>query len=695
MVPYTVYCYQRGLGYWRDNDPGSFMDFRIYIRSGWINMEVAAIVVGFLFLYLVPFPFLLAPVSFALWFMSMDIAPLFRDFNELNAFDIRRKISIVFGIGLIILGRFMEWKMGSDPDFGFWLYLFGLITFWFPLVFHPVTNDVLAQTVFFLINVSLVLVGSQLDRVTFHLFGAVGVALTASSYFQRDRIETSFILWLLKALAAVALFSNGIKTGGTMEILNGVVCFVIFNIEGLMFVQKGEQYNILILLTNLGFVSCGSTFNQPMDLWLFQLPSSSIVMSFMSLSVCLYHVKILQYYQNRFNLNGKDVRFLTYRLFVNVLITFVLLFFKQYWWAWCGVVGIPVIAMLTQPYGRQDGATVVTMLSQFTILLGSIAIAMFINSNIFYLISCLCMYATIIVYTMTTNYDYRSNVACGLSVFLIILAIPMQSKFMIVIGGFYIFGYLSHLAYNTFKKSLIFPLVLVGLGLGLIFIGVVYQRYEDALYNFSTSLIPVHHFQSFNRFIFSIDWYSMYIKNARFSTILQNPFIWLMWSGPMIHSLSVESIPYASWFCGVAIGVVLLTMSYMKAITDHCPNLTGKVKVCLLFCCCLFVIVCLLMHSIVTGGMLLLCALINNDSNHSNRTIVLRSIIVLLQISRLSLGLDRDAGSGIIIELEGTKPVQLSQPHYVSLNLNGDLFWKKMSQQFGAIPVKVLRSVVS
>ena len=589
MIPYTVYCYQRAIGYWNGNDPGSFMDFRIYVRSGWINMEIAAISVGFLFLFLTPFPFLLAPVSFALWFLSMDIAPLFRDFNSSNAYNIRRNVSIVFGIGLIILGRFMEWELGSDPDFGFWLYLFGLITFWFSLVLHPVTNDIMAQTVFFLINVSLVLVGSQLDRVTFHIFGTVGVALTVASYFQRDRIRTSFILWLLKALAAIALFSNAIKTEGTIEIINGVVCFIIFNIEGLMFIHRGELYNLLILVMNLGFVSCTDAFNRPLNLWFFQLPNASIVMSFVSLSVCLYHVKILHYYQNRFNLSGKDVNFLTYRCIVSMFITLVFIFFRQYWWAWCGVIGIPVIAMLTQPYNRQDGATVITMISQFILLLISISIAVFIDSNIFYLVSNMCMCATVMIYTVKD--DYRSTVTCCFSILLIFFAIPLQSKFMIAIGGIYIFSYLSHLAYTAFKNSFMFPLVLVGLGLTLICIGVVYQGYEEILYTFSTSVIPVHYLHSFHQYIFSIDWYSMYIKNARFSNILQNPFIWIMWPGPMVHSLSIEPVQYAGWLCGIAIGLIMIAMSYLKTISEYCPDLTGRVMVnCLIVC--LFVLQC-------------------------------------------------------------------------------------------------------
>ena len=579
MVPYTVYCYQRALGVWKDEDPGSFVDFRIYVRSGWVHMELAAIAVGFLYLCLAPFPFLLAPISFAFWFLSMDAAPLLKALSDADAYKFRRYVSIGFGIGLMALGRVLEWALGSDPDFGFWLYLFGLIAFWFPLVLHPPSDDIMAHSVFFLINLCLVLIGSQLDRVTFHLFGTVGVFLMVTTYFKKDRIQTTFVLWMLKALATVSLLSNAVRRDGNIEILNAIACFAAFNVEGLVYIQNGELYYLFILLTNFGFVSVLPSFDRPLNLWLLELPSASMVLSLVCLSVCLYHIKVLHYYRNRFNLNGKDAAFLTYRLLTSTAITLALLFVGQHWWAWVGALGIPLIAMLTQPFGRTSEPTRLTMSTQFLVLLYSIALAVFIDSNLFYLVSCLCMAATVMVFNNSGGDEKMSYFACMLSALLIVLAIPLQSKFMIAIGGIYIFSFLSRLAYTAFKNSFKFPLALVGLGMVLICTGVVYQAYEDLLYAVSIKVIPVDWFNSLNQFVFSIDWYSLYIKDARFSDIFRNPFIWLMWPGPMVHALAKESLPFGSVICGIAIVLIMLSMSYLKTITSYCPDLTGKVKV--------------------------------------------------------------------------------------------------------------------
>ena len=541
-------------------------------------MEVATVVIGFLYLCVVPFPFLLAPVSFALWFLSMDIAPMIPNFSERNAYEVRRNISLVFGFCLLLLGGVMEWLLGSDPDFGFWLYLFGLITFWFALLFYPDNDDSLAISLFLLINICLVLVGSHLDRATFHLFGTVGVALSVHSFlFRRDRFEPNFVLWILKALAAISLLANAIKTGGSIEVFNAAVCFVAFNLEGLVYVNRGEGLVWLILLTNLGFVSVLPTFDRPLNFWFFELPSAQLPMSLGSLSICLFHINILGYYRNRFELNLRDIYFLSYRVVVNVLITVVFLFLDQYWWSWVGVVGIPLIALLTQPSHPRHPTSPVNLVSQYALLFLSISIAVFIDSNLFYLVSCLCMGITILFF-LSGQSDQRV-LACGLSVGLIVLAVPLQSKFMIAIGGIYIFGYLSHLAYNVFKNSVIFPLALIGLGIGLIYIGVMYQMYQSILYQLSVSIFPVSTVETLRMYVWDISWQPS-IRNATFSNIvLRDLPIWLLWPGPMIHALSKEPVPYAGYGCGLGIIIMLLGMVYLKIIKSRCPDLTEQVEV--------------------------------------------------------------------------------------------------------------------
>ena len=578
MVPYTVYCIQRALDIWPQGDPGIFQGFNIYVRPGWVAMEIATVFVGFIYLFLVQFPFLLAPISFSLWYLSMDIAPLIPTWSSSRSFEIRRRVSIVFGLGLLVAGRLFEWALGSDPDFGFWLYLFGLITFWFSLILHRSSIDPLTISVFFLINLCLVLIGSHLDRTTFHLFGSVGVALMMNIALIKGHFKSTFVLWMLKALAAVSLLANSIKTTGNIEILNAIVCFIAFNAEALIYIPKGELYNWLVLLTNLGFVAVAPSFDRPLNLWFIELNSAQPILSLTSLAVGLYHLPILKYYANRHHLTPKNVSFLGYRVIMSILISFILLFLQQYWLAWIGVLGIPIIAMLPQANNYTDPVNKMASSLQFLLLLFSITFSIYLESNLFYLVSCLCMGATVAVFI-----DHRRGEAifgCILSIILILVSVPLQSKFIIAIGGIYIFLYLSHLAYEVFKKSIIFPLVLVGLGISLIYIGVMYQWYEESLYKASTMMFPTGLYNELEGFTKEVNWYP-YFKNATFSfqNIRMYPFIWILWPGPMVHALVQEPVPYASYGCGFGVIFILLAMLYLKVIDKYCPDLKEVVQV--------------------------------------------------------------------------------------------------------------------
>jgi hypothetical protein len=76
MTPLAVYGIERWTGYWPEKDPGIYADFHPYINASWIYMEIATVIAGILALRLWRFPFLMAPIAYALWFMSMDLTEL-------------------------------------------------------------------------------------------------------------------------------------------------------------------------------------------------------------------------------------------------------------------------------------------------------------------------------------------------------------------------------------------------------------------------------------------------------------------------------------------------------------------------------------------------------------------------------------------------------------------------------------------
>lgn len=564
------------------DDPGIFQDFRLYIRPGWVAMEIAAVIVGFLYLSIVHFPFLLAPVSFCLWFLSMDVTPFLRNWSSMDMFELRRCVSISFGLGLMITGSIMEYIYSSEPDFGFWLYLFGLIAFWFSLTLQEPTPDPFKKSFYFLINITLVLIGSHLNRSTFHLFGTVGVALfTVSAYMPRRGRSMSAIvagggslfLWLLKSFAAIGLLAQAIKHQGSIEVINAVICFIAFNIESIVYIAKGEHYSILILLTNIGFIAAVPSLNHTLSLWFVELEFLPQILSLFSLSILTFHMKLLKYGRPQETLKTTSILYMIYRALASIVLAFILMFLRQGWFTWVGGAGLIVIAAVLQEKHRQIGA--ISKLVQFILLLSSVCLAVYFHSNAYYFIACVCM--TVMILSMLSHDEGEMIIGCIFSSLLILLSVPLQSKFMTAIGGIYIFGYLSHLAYVVFKKSLLFPLALIGLGLSLIYIGVMYQSYQEALYQWSISLLPqnIHTLTEL-----SFDWYP-HFSQAQFSIshFMSAPYLWLAYPGMLIHALARNSLPYSTIGCLVAMVIVALAIVYTRLISRYCPNLSSSIEV--------------------------------------------------------------------------------------------------------------------
>ena len=594
MVPFTVYFIQRALNTWPKSDPGPFMDFRNYIRPGWVIMEVATVLVGMGYLMVVQFPFLLALVSFSLWFLSMDVAPLFPAWYTgwRGLWEVRRQVSLAFGVGMLAAGRVLEVIMGAYPDFGFWLYLFGLITFWFSLTFDFPEYD-LHGSIYFLINICLGLVGSHLDRTTFHVFGTMGVvAYVYGITSNRIKTQKSLSLWALKALASAAFFAQAIRREGNIEILGALVCLLAYNFHSIHFLGSGELYYLSLLATNLGFAACSASFQRPLSLWLFTVGDVRLPVALVcSCMVAIFHTGSLKYLT--MTQSRTSYIYHSYRLVASVLLSFVFVFIRLPNFAWIGGLGIPLTAVSFSSALRQAVIgrrilphshlpSLLYHLIPYTILIFGIAFSNYLQSNILYLICCLCLSVTVM-----GHMNKWKDGGCVLAVGLILLAVPLQSKFMITIGTFYVFAYLSYLAYEVFKNSLLFPLALVTLGILLIYCGVVYQRSEARIHEAYDGILPPL-FKSFlTQTIASLwqpmgrlDWYH-YIKQTSFSSenFFAMPLNWVTWSGALVHALSRGPAPYITYLCVLGIVILMGAAALGKFKESLVENLHESVRV--------------------------------------------------------------------------------------------------------------------
>ncbi len=173
MTPLAVYGLERMLNLWPTNDPGTYRGFHEWVKSGWLMMEVATIVAGIIALRFRRFPFLTAPIAFALWYMSMDLTPLVfgaTDYSWRN----REWVSMMFGLAMLLASYLVDLRGTVDEDFAFWGYLFGLMAFWGGLSLMDSGGE-LSKLGYAFVNVKLIALSVFLRQRSFIVFGSLGV----------------------------------------------------------------------------------------------------------------------------------------------------------------------------------------------------------------------------------------------------------------------------------------------------------------------------------------------------------------------------------------------------------------------------------------------------------------------------------------------------------------------------------------
>ena len=596
MTPFAVYGIQRSSGMWPRNDPGIFQGFRVYIHSGWIVMEIVTIICGLSFFVFAPFPFLMLPVSFCIWFLSMDICPLVPGWPN-NAFRVRQNVSLVVGLLTMAAAFLLECGMGAHPDYAFWLYLFGLLTFWTALTSSPSGSD-LGAALYLLINISLGIIGSHLGRTTFHVFSTLGVIGYCFACVSNTR-EKWFTLWVLKAFAAAALFAQAIKTESNFEIVGGLLCVVLFNYSSLLFLASSELYYILVLATNLGFVASAVAFQRPISLWFFTIDGQylDIVGLLCCFIVTLYHGGLILYAlpQNLVS-SWKQYKahiYHLYRVAASIALSLCFVLLGHPGLAWLGALAIPLAAFNYMAKVGRNHQKLSFSITSFLLLVFGVFFSNFLQSNILYLICCLMLLGVMMQFLESYRHGHGTEkaVGCALSVVLALLSVLIHSRFMITIATIYIFCYLSYLAYQVFKNSLFFPLALVLMGIAIIYSGVMYQRSEDKIQAAVDGHMPKILTAFLSKSIYS-DWglpnWSASIAQSKFTwdSFMDAPGNWVLWSGALTYSLSKGSAPYIPILCALGFAFVGVSLMVLKLRQMWILDLNSKVLVCADLCVC-------------------------------------------------------------------------------------------------------------
>ncbi|MEZ5673416.1 MAG: DUF2157 domain-containing protein [Thiotrichaceae bacterium] len=168
----VVYGFQEMMGLWYDGTQSEQLEeYHIWIKSNWFFIDLSTVIVGVITLRFIPFPFLMAPVAFSLWYMSMDLTPLL--FGKMNfEWHERLWVSLIFGLLMLIVAYWVDRR--TKQDYAFWLYLFGMLAFWGGLSLLESDSES-GKFLYFLINRGLMLLSVLLQRKVFIVFGAIGV----------------------------------------------------------------------------------------------------------------------------------------------------------------------------------------------------------------------------------------------------------------------------------------------------------------------------------------------------------------------------------------------------------------------------------------------------------------------------------------------------------------------------------------
>jgi hypothetical protein len=170
VTPLIIYCIQIIFGFVDMNV--DYNEYHRFIDSRWIYMEIGTLIVAGLLMYRLRFPFMVFPVAVTLWYLSMDLGILITG-EGYESYDIRRQISLFFGLAIVAFALIVDYKNSRDNDYAFWLYFFGVVCFWCGLTFTHSDNELL-KFIYFFINLTMLFLSIILSRKIFVVFGAIG-----------------------------------------------------------------------------------------------------------------------------------------------------------------------------------------------------------------------------------------------------------------------------------------------------------------------------------------------------------------------------------------------------------------------------------------------------------------------------------------------------------------------------------------
>lgn len=204
LTPLAIYGLQQWLGVWPEKQV--YQGYHRYIEWHWLYIELGTLAVGAAMAWWYRYPFMLLPVAVTLWYLSMDLVVMINGGEY--AWELRQLVSLYFGLLMIGLAFWIDIRSRHSADFAFWIYIFGVITFWGGLTSMD-SNSELSKFLYFCINLVMIGVGVVLIRRVFVIFGALGVCIYLS-HLASDIFKDSWLFPISLTLIGLGIIYLGV-----------------------------------------------------------------------------------------------------------------------------------------------------------------------------------------------------------------------------------------------------------------------------------------------------------------------------------------------------------------------------------------------------------------------------------------------------------------------------------------------------
>eukprot|EP01091_Cochliopodium_minus_P000124 TRINITY_DN10157_c0_g1_i1.p1 TRINITY_DN10157_c0_g1~~TRINITY_DN10157_c0_g1_i1.p1 ORF type:complete len:889 (+),score=139.27 TRINITY_DN10157_c0_g1_i1:35-2668(+) len=448
----------------------------------WVPIEIGTVVIGTVIIYYVPFPFTTSIISFALWFMSMDLVPLF--FRDWYYWDKRMNFSIIFGFLQISAGYYIEVTYSQVQDFAFWIYLFGLIIFSSGLCFYSVRTDKQALIALFL-NIILFLLSHVLNRDMFAVFGGIGILLHFPFSMYEMRRQVSKLYMHVRFSMFILLLAIAAKSNSPACMFFGVLGLIHFNIDFVKSSLTSLEFGFLFhFLLNMVGMMCSWVFVETrLSFYFFSINGQLVIFSLCLVGAGLFHIGTAVHI-----FSGGDFKsfYCIYRLVFSYSLIFLSPLTGTYGSVWLGIAGIithKVLQYKKRAFNRKRA--VGRAFKHYLQGIAMIFVSVMLKSNLMY-VGCLAL----LVLAVIGSYDTNKFVYFLFSLTYILYSVLLNMQMVLIIGAISIFVLLVHLSNRVFRNSMMFPFVLTLLGVAIIFLGIQYQKYHLVLHSFVISFIP-------------------------------------------------------------------------------------------------------------------------------------------------------------------------------------------------------------